>query len=277
MINLPEHFETKSEARSRRKNLQASRGNVPKCNKGERCQTEQCHKCLRRFRKSLVKNSTNLGLHSREQDWFCLTLVPSETLIPIGKLECLDLKNEVRKHNVRLKRHIPDALVIGGIDISLNMERGIPIGWQPHLHLMIFGINKEDSLNALRSVYPRSDIAKRPIRHELLKEGTFNQILTYCYKSLYFEHSDRKFIPDRKYNKRNMLPRKYEEELRAYLCNWLIGDRLILRHARRKPTADKTQQQLVLDALFTGEFKLLSSESGSTKVKRCKGAKRKGI
>lgn len=247
MKYLPKDFETFDVANGRAKavlrDLTNAGHQVPPCTPRNRCQLEHCHKCLRRLRRSLLAEAKRLGFH--KQNWVSVCLTPDGPPIPIGELgERLDLAREVKKHARRLQRHIPDTLIVGGLDVALLKVDGEFVGWQPHLHLMLHGISKEESLSALRPAYPKSEFASKPIRHATVDRATFFSALSYTYKSVFFPRGDRRSLPSGKL--RGSLPRKHETELRAFLARWPIGRRRIMRHVRNHKARDRAKLQIRL-------------------------------
>lgn len=234
-----------------RKGLKGLGISVPACRPGKRCGCEHCHICLRLYRNNLIRQARRLHLARKKQKWLTLTLTPKDPPIPIGGLSDYDLVKEVAKHKKRLERHLPGVLIIGGLDFALLVRGGVVVGWQPHLHLMIYGITSQASLKALRKVYPKSKFAPKPIRHRPV-EDTFNGALSYTYKSVYFPRGDKTMIP--RGQKRAGLPRQYELELRAYLAKWQIGSRMILRYAKFYGRPNSANRRLVLMAPYDTEF-----------------------
>lgn len=248
---------------------------LPKCRRSARCCREHCHICLRLFRINLVRQAGMLGLHCDEKHWQMLTLTPNDQPIPKGELSQTNQQKEVKKHLKRLERHLPNVLVIGGLDIALKYEGNEPIGWQPHLHLLIYGISRQASLKALRAAYPKSEYSPKPIRHEHIKGGSFYEALTYCYKSLYFPRGSGSQVREGK--KRGGLPRQYELELRAYLAKWPIGKRMVLRYAKFHGPTNKTKRRLLLKPPYDKEFEKLSSPQRKNSANRCNVATHKRI
>ncbi|TDQ67270.1 hypothetical protein ATL17_1279 [Maritalea mobilis] len=278
MKYLPKDFETFDVADGRAKDVLRGLTNeghqVPLCTPKNCCQLEHCHKCLRRLRRSLVSEAKSLGFHKK--DWVSVCLTPNGPPIPIGELgERLNLAREVKKHARRLQRHISDALIVGGLDIALLIVDGEIVGWQPHLHLMLHGISKEESLKALRPAYPRSEFASKPIRHATVDRATFFSALSYTYKSVFFPRGDRRSLPKGKL--RGSLPRKYETELRAFLARWPIGSRLMLRNARNYPARDRAKLQVRLIHPFNDCFHKPSSRLMNRKSHKRKNAMRKRV
>nr|WP_321442575.1 hypothetical protein [uncultured Cohaesibacter sp.] len=234
-----------------RKGLKKQEVYLKKCVKGNRCRGEHCQICLRIFRGNLIRRAKRLKLARKKSGWITLTLTPDDPPIPIGCLSGLDLEKYIEKHRQRLARHLPGVLIIGGLDIALKFEGDEASGWQPHFHLMIYGISREDSLKALRAAYPKSEHSPKPIRHEEVT-GSFNGALSYTYKSVFFSRGRKGGVRSGK--NRSMLPRKYELELRAFLAKWPIGCRILLRYAKFNGPKTSINRRLVLMAPFSSEF-----------------------
>ena len=248
-------LETSREALLRKKEiikgLKRKKIRLKKCSKGSRCGSEHCHICLRIFRQNLVRQARRLHLSRKKSGWLILTLTPNDPPIAVGGLSDFDIETYIGKHRQRLARHLPGVLVIGGLDIALKFEGDQAIGWQPHLHLMMYGIKREDSLKALRATYPRSEHSPKPIRHEEVT-GSFNGALSYCYKSVFFSRGKKGGVRSGKC--RSMPPREHELELRAFLAKWPIGCRIILRFAKFNGPKTSINRRLVLMAPYDTEF-----------------------
>ncbi|WP_114011676.1 DUF927 domain-containing protein [Cohaesibacter intestini] len=262
---LPTKFEgpseTKSKAAMLRRKYRSAKIKRKRCSPRNRCRRDGCPICLRDFRMGLVEACTKLRLHEKAGEWIFLTLYPSEAPIPQGKLSQFDLITFKEKHYRRLQRAMPEALLIGGADFALKIENGKVIGWLPHLHLLLFGISKEESLKRLRQVYRKSKHALKPVDHRQVQNTAedFFRVLTYCYKSAFFQKLDKRLSQSGDKKVRPFLTDDQDFELRSYLNRYQVDGRLIQINCKKQRTTDKAKIDLALGSPYDDIFRGLSS------------------
>lgn len=144
------------------------------------------------------------------------------------------------------------------------LEDGKPVCWLPHLHALLFGISKQESLNRLRGVYGKpSDQRGQPIRNIQVTDTPedFFRVLTYCYKPTFNQKLDHRLSQTRDGPKRSFLSDEQDFELRSYLNQHKVDDRFILINCKKQRTADRAKLNLALNSLYDDIFNGLSSGS----------------
>ena len=238
---LPRKFETQKEAVKRRDKLVATLAKgtgedkttarkLRRCKNKRRCQTEACPICMRPFRKWLLREG--LMVLEERRYWYACSIVPADLRKPIGELANFDLENYVKAVKKRLERSsgLKDALVIGGVDFSLNTEDNANPVWQPHLYLLIAGLSKKQLKAGLTEVFKGETTSRRPYR--LTRVYGPRGALSYAYKAQFWRRSG--YTHNGRANTRN-LPLKLPEqrEITSFFERYRPGDRLILRGIRR--------------------------------------------
>lgn len=238
---LPRKFETHQEAVKHRDKLVATltKGtdedkalakNLRRCKRERRCQSEACPVCMRLFRKWLLREG--LMVLEERRCWYACSIVPAGLRKPVGELANFDLENYVEAVKKRLERSsdLKDALVIGGVDFSLNTEdNGNPV-WQPHLYLLIAGLPKKQLKDAVTEAFRGELTSRRPYR--LTRVYGPRGALSYAYKALFGRRSG--YRANGRANTRNLpLKSPQQREIASFLSGYRTGDRLILRGMRR--------------------------------------------
>jgi hypothetical protein len=137
---LPPDFETNTEARKRRKHrvrLLRRGGSRSKalarklawCTKAKRCDSDACSSCKRRFRLRLYREAA--AIIKTRPDWTRASVVTTGLLVGYKKLVSVDLSKVVKLIRKRLERSsLRGRMIIGGVDISLNLQDNVILGWQ---------------------------------------------------------------------------------------------------------------------------------------------------
>jgi hypothetical protein len=114
-----------------------------RCRGGLRCETEACRICMRQFRLWWAGEAVKIML--QRPNWTRCSVIAKDLLVPYRQLSTFDLTAAVKRIRKRLQRSaIHDRIVLGGVDVSLNLEKNKIIGWQFHLYLLIEGKNDND-------------------------------------------------------------------------------------------------------------------------------------
>jgi hypothetical protein len=160
------------------------------------------------------------------------SIITEGMLVPYGSLHTLDLNALVKRIQKRLQRaDIGTRIVLGGIDISLNLTDNNMVGWQLHLYLLITGKNTKKLRAALKAAFPPEPSALKPYDFREVEDPL--QALTYAYKGV-FKRRSAYIDPDGKPQTRD-LPLKGPDvrELLQFLSKHKVGSRAILRGVRR--------------------------------------------
>ena len=240
-IAPPDKFETFSEAKERRatKIRILHKGKRParklatklgKCRKGQRCESGACDVCVGRERLKLYRETR--PIFAAHSDWTRASVIPAGFLIPVGKLSTVDLKVIVARINKRLERSsLCNRIVIAGIDISLNLQDNVFVGWQLHLYMLIEGENTLRLQEAIKATFPPEPTA--PIPHQFSSVSDPTKAITYLFKNIFNRRSRYTNANGQACTKRLPLKGSDLRELLPFLDQYPIGARLILRGIRR--------------------------------------------
>lgn len=203
---------------------------LEQCSAADPCNCEACLLCMRRFRWRLLNQSIS-QVHFG--DWTAASIVPSGALVSIGELPSFDIRKHIRRWHKRIERNslLSDCRIVGGIDISLNVDRGRTVYWQPHLYILI-GAEKSNQLrHAVMSAFPAEPMARRPYRFRSVKEQL--EAISYSYKSTFYARHSYVNEEDEEVVEKSPLPEDAHRELLLFLSRYSLGDRLLLRKFRR--------------------------------------------
>lgn len=237
---LPEGFETQSQASERRGELitalrgrdqmaEALADELELCTTDERCELESCPECLRDFRIWLLREG--LQIIEAQKHWFACSIVPKGFSVPPGELHTLDLERQIKRFRMQIARSdLKDALIIGGVDFSLNIHDNADALWQGHLYLLVSGLKRRELEKALRKTFKAEPTALRPF-HKTLISG-HRCPLSYSYKSVFLRRSG---YVQGGVAKIRELPLKSPglAEIAMFLGESAVGSRLILRGVKR--------------------------------------------
>lgn len=100
-----------------------------KCCRHQRCGTEACRVCLREFRIAWAGEA--IKIMARRRHWTRCCIIPKGLLMPYAGLANFDLNAAVKRIRKRLERSaIRDRIVLGALDVSLNVDSNVIQGWQ---------------------------------------------------------------------------------------------------------------------------------------------------
>jgi hypothetical protein len=132
-----------------------------RCRKTLRCETEACRICLREFRLRWTGEVIKIVLQKRS--WVACSIIPTGFLLPYSGLSTFDLETKLKGIRKRLERSgISNRVVVGGIDVSLNLSGNNMVGWQFHLYLLAEGENDNVLQEAVKSAFPPEPSAAKP-------------------------------------------------------------------------------------------------------------------
>jgi hypothetical protein len=238
--NIPSDFETYSQAKDRRDHRvrilrfgdadsKCLAANMAVCDNEFSCDSDACPICDGLFRRQLCRRGVPI-LEAR-QTWTRASVVTAGLLVPYDQLAAINLDQLMKRIHKRLDRStLRYRMIIGGIDISLNLEDNEIIGWQLHLYLLIEGENDQALREAIKAAFPPEPTAPEPYQFKTV--GDFAKAVTYAYKSTFYRRS--------RYRK-NGKPQTRSQSLKPpdlrillpFLHRFSIGTRLILRGVRR--------------------------------------------
>jgi hypothetical protein len=168
----PDGFETQAQAMERcayrihvllggNRQQKLLAGKLRRCRKGNRCESGACNVCTRLFRLRLLRQLQPI-LDSRPH-WTRASVVPADLLFVEGELVNVDLNAFREKISKRLERwSLRNRIVIAGIDISLNTEDNVKLGWQLHLYMLIEGEHTSQLEEAVKATFPPNKTVRVP-------------------------------------------------------------------------------------------------------------------
>ena len=118
---------------------------------------------MREFRLLWLGEGTKIIV--QRSDWTRCSVITKDLLVPYGQLAKFDLTAAVTRIRKRLQRSkIRDRIVLGGLDLSLNLERNVMQGWQFHLYLIVEGQNDAKLQASNQGCVPAGTDCTRAIR-----------------------------------------------------------------------------------------------------------------
>jgi hypothetical protein len=203
-----------------------------KCLKGSRCKTEACRVCLREFRLWWLGEAIRIIV--QRPRWSRCSIISKGKRIRYGKLLKFDLKAEIKRIRKRLERSaLSGRIILGALDVSLNLENNTIQGWQWHVYLIVEGENDKVLQEAIKSAFPSDPKALVPYDFQQIDHSEYLKVATYCYKALFKRRSG---YTDSQGNHRTKdLPLKGRDlrKLLGFLARYSIGARLIICGVRR--------------------------------------------
>ncbi len=200
------------------------------CTAADPCNCEACLLCMRTFRWRLLNQSIS-QIHFG--DWTAASIVTAGAQFPIGDLASFDTRKHIRRWHKRIERNplLSACRILGGIDISLNVDQGQAAYWQPHLYVLIAAEPSNALKQAVRSAFPAEPMAKRPHRFRSVVDQL--EAISYSYKSHFYARHSYVNEEDEETIDRLPLPDDPHRELLLFLSRHSLGDRLLLRKFRR--------------------------------------------
>lgn len=237
---IPPGFESRAEARHRRDHYvrvlrlggpaeQAVAEKLQNCAKSQPCGSDACPLCVGQFRLDLYRNS--LPIFESRADWTRASVITSGLLVPYEKLGKIKLASVANTFSKRLERSsLKGRIILCGIDISLNFQEDVMLGWQPHLYLLIEGKNRLGLQELIKATFPPELTAAIP--YDFRSVSNWSKAATYLYKSTF----QRRYRYTQSGKTMTAKPNVRGPELRIllpFLDRYPIGTRLILRGIRR--------------------------------------------
>jgi hypothetical protein len=206
--------------------------NFSKCLHGHRCQTEACRVCLREFRLWWLGEAIRIIV--QRPNWTRCSIISKGIRVRYGKLLKFDLNAEIKRIRKRLERSaLSGRIVLGALDVSLNLENNTIQGWQWHVYLIVEGENDEVLREAIKGAFPSDSKALVPYDFQQIDHSEYLKVATYSYKALFKRRSG---YTDSQGNHRTKdLPLKGSDlrMLLPLLAKHQVGARLILSGVRR--------------------------------------------
>lgn len=203
---------------------------LQRCGKSHRCGTEGCRVCIRDFRVGWTGEAIKVML--QRPVWTSCSIITNGLLVPYGQLGNFDLLAQIRRLRKRIERSkLHDRIVLGGLDISLNLESNKIVGWQFHPYLLIEGKKDADLQQAVKDAFPPEPTALVPYDFEEITDRL--EVITYAYKAVFKRRSG--FVDKNGNHRTNDPPLKGADlrKLVPFLAKYKVGARLILCGVRR--------------------------------------------
>jgi hypothetical protein len=237
----PDGFETYAEAKRRcaykvrllsrgGKREQRLAARLGRCSKADPCASGACDICLGHARLQLYRESQAI-LASRP-DWTRASIIGNGFLKTPGQLTSVNLNAINKTINKRLERSsLSSRILFAGIDISLNLEDNIIVGWQPHIYALIEGKNTRQLQEAIKAAFPPEPTAAMPYDFDQVTDPSAR--ITYLFKGIFKRRSH--YTTSSGHARTRFQPLKWDEqrELLLFLDQYPIHARLILRGVRR--------------------------------------------
>ncbi len=203
---------------------------LQKCNKNHRCETEACRVCMWEYRIGWTGEAVKILLH--RPDWTRCSVITKGMIVGYGQLANFDLHAEIKRLRKRIQRSkLRGRAVLGGLDVSLNIENNKFVGWQFHPYLIIEGRNDAGLQQAVKDAFPPEPTALVP--YEFTEVTDYLEAATYAYKAVFERRSG--YIGNGGNHRTMGQPLKGADirELLPLLAKYKVGARLILAGVRR--------------------------------------------
>jgi len=136
--------------------------------------------------------------HLQQRVLYRLSWIPRGGFIPTETLSTFDLRRFQQASLRALQRALPaDAMLVGGIDISLNVENNIVQGWQLHVFGLI-GVGPDSDARALRTALRNLPVGSdpRPLKIQPGANCDLKQLVSYAMKSTFYKRSRYQYLRD---------------------------------------------------------------------------------
>ncbi|WP_441228139.1 hypothetical protein AB7813_12795 [Tardiphaga sp. 20_F10_N6_6] len=202
------------------------------CSPQKPCVSEACTKCMFDFRSRLLEQSINV----MPVGGTAYSIITEGLQFPIGGLFRLNVRKVVRRLQKRIERSplLTNCLILGALDVSLEIPLQGPPFWQLHLYILIDHPKGKALTTAIKAAFPPEPAAKKPYSSRKLVDRL--EPVGYSYKMRFDTHHS--YINEETGNlnrdiKRNYIPDKHQPELLLFLDSYPIGRRMLLRGIRR--------------------------------------------
>jgi hypothetical protein len=185
---------------------------------------------MRDFRISWLGEA--IKIIAQRPHWTRCSVITKGLLVPYGQLPKFDLIAAVKRIRKRLERaDIRGRIVLGALDVSLNIEDNVIVGWQFHGYLIVEGENDAALQQAIRRAFPPEPSALAP--YDFVEVSNPLDVVTYAYKALFERRSGYEDSRGNHRTKDQPLKGADVRELLPFLAKHKVGARLILCGVRR--------------------------------------------
>jgi hypothetical protein len=203
---------------------------LTKCRNRHRCGTEGCRVCIRDFRVGWTGEAVKIML--QRPVWTRCCIITKGLLVPYGQLAKFDLHAQIERLRKRIQRSaLHGSVVLGGLDVSLNIENNVIVGWQFHPYLIVEGKDDASLEQAVKDTFPTEPTALEPYDFAEITDPL--EVITYAYKAQIKRRSG--FVGKNGNHRTKDLPLKGADirELLPFLAKHKVGARLLLAGVRR--------------------------------------------
>lgn len=204
----------------------------------EACLSAACPICMRAMRRWFTAEAALMALRQRVRHdtlGHVVTVIPAGWRVPVGNLQHVSL-GELRSAAWRwLHKALPQSVVVGGIDISLNESGSAPdqAHYQAHFAAAFLGPETPDQLRrALTGVIPPEPTARRPIMIQPLRD-LVSQI-SYLFKARFTRRVSLIDRAGRPFTRQFDLKAPQLTEIGAWLAPSALEERVLLHGCRRR-------------------------------------------
>lgn len=185
---------------------------------------------MRDFRIWWAGDAVKIMLQRRA--WTRCCIIAKGLLVPYRQLATFDLHAQIERLRKRIGRSkLHGRVVLGGLDISLNLENNKILGWQFHLYLIVEGENDAKLQKAIKNAFPPELTALVPYDFEEIADPL--EVITYAYKAQIKRRSGYVGSNGNHQTKEHPLKGADIRQLVPFLVNHKVGARLLLAGVRR--------------------------------------------
>ena len=200
------------------------------CRKTHRCGTEGCRVCMREFRVGWAGEAVKILL--QRPLWTRCSIITKGLLVPYGQLANFDLNAVIKRLRKRIQRStLHGRAVLGGLDVSLNIEKNAIVGWQFHPYLIVEGEDDAGLQQAVKDAFPEEPTALVPYDFAEITDPL--EVITYAYKAEIKRRSGYVGNDGNHRTKHQRLKGPDIRKLLPFLAKHKVGARLLLAGVRR--------------------------------------------
>lgn len=223
------------------------------CTADQPCRLEPCPLCVRWFRREYVRAFLKAGLG--HGTFTRVSVILGGQFIPPGGFRSGWLTRLTGSARKQIERsELRDHIILGGVDLSLNVFENVLRWWAPHLYLLINEGCSDELTQAVQAAFRLDKEARYPVKAAAVVGTELLNCVTYSYKSGFYRRSsyqepERPKVdgtPRRNVLSQSLSPAAQVDIARA-LADYSVGSRLIMRNVRRttSPKADRVELKVL--------------------------------
>lgn len=155
-------------------------------------------------------------------------------------------KRKIRKALAQLRKSHPAMWAVGIVEISASPMSPETLWFEPHCHLLIDGVPKEEVRTAFRNLLGKKSSGLKPVRlQDVPTRADLSRVLGYFFKQVPELRSNLLGDDGRlKKGRANLLTGSYEIEWLAWMAAHRVSDLLIATGPPAKPVRDFEHREL---------------------------------